>query len=170
MYTYTDWHIIMAQSPWFYFPLLISFLLPSHSLFTYLETLLCVIGSRPPWSQVTRKLTSPFSTPQYSLPIPHSQYPRLIVRLTTTTSWSRLLMVRNTPLMMSSSLAFAVPSLRLSLSWWPSALGFQVAREVRWHHLSLVAWLVLRRPPLILCVGFFLFWPGTVHCSPYPNL
>jgi hypothetical protein len=37
--------------------------------FTYLETLLGVIGSRPPWSQVTRKLTSPFSTP------PHSKFP-----------------------------------------------------------------------------------------------
>jgi hypothetical protein len=37
--------------------------------FTYLETLLGVIGSQPPWSQVTRKLTSPFSTP------PHSKFP-----------------------------------------------------------------------------------------------
>jgi hypothetical protein len=30
--------------------------------FTYLETLLGVIGSRPPWPQVTRKLTTPSST------------------------------------------------------------------------------------------------------------
>jgi hypothetical protein len=41
--------------------------------FTYLETLLDVIGSHPPWSQVTCKLTSPFSTPPHSLPIPNSQ-------------------------------------------------------------------------------------------------
>jgi hypothetical protein len=34
-----------------------------------LETLLGVIRYRPPWSQVTRKLTSPFSTP------PHSKFP-----------------------------------------------------------------------------------------------
>ncbi len=59
----------MAQSPCFYFPLLIPFLLPPHYPFTYLETLLGVIGSCPPWSQVTRKLTSPFSTP------PHSKFP-----------------------------------------------------------------------------------------------
>jgi hypothetical protein len=59
----------MAQSPYFYFPLLIPFLLPFHSLFTYLETLFGVIGSRPPWSQVTCKLTSPFSAP------PHSKFP-----------------------------------------------------------------------------------------------
>ncbi len=53
----------------FLLPLADSLLFP----FTYLETLLAVIGSRPPWSQVTRKLTSPFSTPPYSLPIPNSQ-------------------------------------------------------------------------------------------------
>jgi hypothetical protein len=56
----------MAQSPCFLLPLVDSFLLPLHSLYTYLETLLGVIGSRPPWSQVTRKLTSPFSTPPHS--------------------------------------------------------------------------------------------------------
>ncbi len=72
----------------FYFPLPI----PLASLFyfplTYLETLLAVIGSRPPWSRVTRKLAPPFSTP------PHSKFPvpRLIVRLTTATSRSRLLL------------------------------------------------------------------------------
>jgi hypothetical protein len=37
--------------------------------FTYLETLLGVIGSRPPWSQVTRELTSPFSTPPHPSPL-----------------------------------------------------------------------------------------------------
>jgi hypothetical protein len=82
----------MAQSPCSFtsscrFPLL-PFLFP----FTYLETLLAVIGSRPPWSQVTRKLTSPFLNPS-TFP-PHSKFPvpRLIVSLTTTTSWSRLLL------------------------------------------------------------------------------
>ncbi len=85
----------MAQTPCFsispcWFPFA-----PFPFPFTYLETLLGVIGSRLPWSQVTRKLTSPSSTPPHSLPIPNSQYPRLIVRLTTTTSWPRLLMVQN---------------------------------------------------------------------------
>jgi hypothetical protein len=60
---------IMAQSPCFLLPLPIPsprpFLLP----FTYLETLLDVIGSRPPWSQVTRELTSPFSTPPHPSPL-----------------------------------------------------------------------------------------------------
>ncbi len=65
----------MAQSPYFLLPLADSPLLPFLFPFTYLETLLAAIGSRPPWSQVTRKLTSPFSTPPHSLPIPNSQYP-----------------------------------------------------------------------------------------------
>jgi hypothetical protein len=43
------------------FPLLLSS--------TYLETLLAVIGSRPPWSQVTRELSSPFSTPPHPSPL-----------------------------------------------------------------------------------------------------
>ncbi len=88
----------MAQFPCLFTPLANSLLLQSRSYFTYLETLLGVIQSRPPWPQVTRKLTSPFPSPPYSLPIPNSQHPRLIVRLTKTTSWSRLLMVRNSPL------------------------------------------------------------------------
>ncbi len=33
------------------------------SPFTYLETLLAVIGSRPPWSQVACKLISPILIP-----------------------------------------------------------------------------------------------------------
>jgi hypothetical protein len=61
----------MAQSPCFLLPMLIPFLLP----FIYLETLLGVIGSRPPWSQVTFELTSPFSTPPHPLPIPNSWHP-----------------------------------------------------------------------------------------------
>jgi hypothetical protein len=85
----------MAQSPLSFTPLANSLLLQSHFSFTYLETLLGVIGSRPPWPQVTCKLTSPFPSPPHSLPIPNSQHPRLIVRLTKMTSWSRLLTVRN---------------------------------------------------------------------------
>jgi hypothetical protein len=81
---YTSRHNIIAHStiPLLFLPLPIPSLHPSLLSFTYLETLLAVIGSRPPWSQVTRELTSPFSTP------PHSKFPvpRLIVRLTTTTS------------------------------------------------------------------------------------
>ncbi len=73
MYMYTGWHTVMAQSPCFLFPPcwfpFASLLLP----FTYLETLLGVIGSRPPRSQATRKLTSPFLTPS-PFP-PHSKFP-----------------------------------------------------------------------------------------------
>jgi hypothetical protein len=92
MYMYTGWHItwrnplaFLLPHRWFPFA---SLLFP----FTYLETLLGVIGSRPPRSQVTRKQTSPL------LPPPHSNFPvpRLIAPLTTTTSWSQLLVVRNT--------------------------------------------------------------------------
>jgi hypothetical protein len=68
--------IIMAQSPLSFTPLANSLLLQSHFSLTYLETLLVVIGSPPPWSQVACKLTSPFPSPPHSLPIPNSQHPR----------------------------------------------------------------------------------------------
>jgi hypothetical protein len=55
----------MAQSPLSFTPLANSLLLQSHFSFTYLETLLVVIGSRPPWSQVACKLTF------HPLPIPY---------------------------------------------------------------------------------------------------
>ncbi len=58
----------------FCFPLLIPFAPLSIPLYL-LGTLLAVIGSHPPWSQVTRKLTSPFPTPSHSLPTPNSQHP-----------------------------------------------------------------------------------------------
>jgi hypothetical protein len=93
MYMYTGWHILW-RNPLAFFPLLIPFCSPSIPI-TYLETLLGVIGSRPPWSQITRKLTSPFLTPSPSLPIPNSQYPRSIVRLPKMTSWSLLLLIQN---------------------------------------------------------------------------
>ncbi len=82
----------MAQSPCFLLPLADSPLLPFLFPSTYLETLLAVIGCHPPWPQVTRKLTSPFSTPS-PFP-PHFKFPvtRLIARPTTTTSRSRLLL------------------------------------------------------------------------------
>jgi hypothetical protein len=58
----------MAQSPYFLLPLPIPSLHPFLLPFTYLETLLDVIGSRPPWSQVTHELTSLFSTPPHPSP------------------------------------------------------------------------------------------------------
>jgi hypothetical protein len=68
----------------------------------FLESLLltwnpssCVARSRPPWSQVACKLTSPSLT----LPIPNSHppqgFPKLIVRPTKTPSRSRLHIFRN---------------------------------------------------------------------------
>ncbi len=66
----------MAQSSCF-FPLADSLLSPFFVPFTYLETLLAVTGSVHLWSQVTRKLTSPFST----LPTPSPlQIPRTQVK------------------------------------------------------------------------------------------
>jgi hypothetical protein len=56
------------------FPLSHSFL-PLSFPFYLLGTLLAVIGSRPPWSQVARKLISPFPSPPHSLPIPKSRPP-----------------------------------------------------------------------------------------------
>ncbi len=61
---------IMAQTPCFYFPLPF----PFASLYL-LGTLLAVIGSRPPWSQVAHKLISPFPSPPHSLPNPKSRPP-----------------------------------------------------------------------------------------------
>ncbi len=63
---------IMAQSPCFYFPLPF----PLASLYL-LGTLLAVIGSHPPWSQVARKLISPFPSPPHSLPNPKSRPPEV---------------------------------------------------------------------------------------------
>jgi hypothetical protein len=68
----------MAQSPCFLLPLPVPSLHPSLLLSTYLETLLAVIGSHTPWSQVTHELTSPFLNPSPFLPIPNSQYPSQI--------------------------------------------------------------------------------------------
>jgi hypothetical protein len=66
----------MAQSPCFLLPLPIPSLHPFLLPFTYLEILLGVIGSRPPWSQVTRELTSTFFlNPSPSPPIPNSRHP-----------------------------------------------------------------------------------------------
>jgi hypothetical protein len=49
--------------------------LPPFVSFYLLGTLLAVIGSRPPWSQVAHKLISPFPSPPHSLPILKSQPP-----------------------------------------------------------------------------------------------
>ncbi len=59
----------MWRNPLVLLPLADSFFTSLPFPFTYLETLLGVIGSRPPRSQVTRKLTTPFLTP------PHSKFP-----------------------------------------------------------------------------------------------
>jgi hypothetical protein len=66
MYTHMIEQHIVAQSPCFYFPFASLYLL---------GTLLAVIGSRPPWSQVARKLISPFPSPPHSLPNPKSRPP-----------------------------------------------------------------------------------------------
>ncbi len=85
--------MIIAQSPCFCSPCqfpFASFPFP----FTYLETLLGMIGSRPPWPRVTRKLTSPFLNP-FPFP-PHSKFPASLLRfpqhstLIRTTTRSRL--------------------------------------------------------------------------------
>ncbi len=86
----------MAQS------LVIPLAIPLCQFPLFLESLLltwdpssCVVRSRPPWSQVARKLTSPSTFP------PHSNFPtpqgfrKSIVRPTKMTSRSRLHIVRN---------------------------------------------------------------------------
>ncbi len=78
--------MIMAQSPClfaspFWFPFT-----PFPFPFTHLETLLVVIGSCPPWSQVARKLISPSPSPPLSkIPAPWG-FPEPNVRLTKTTT------------------------------------------------------------------------------------
>jgi hypothetical protein len=76
----------MAQFPCFLLSLFqFLFCLPSVSLYL-LGTLLAVIGSRPPWSQVARKLISPFPYPPHSkIPTPWG-FHELNVCLTKTTS------------------------------------------------------------------------------------
>ncbi len=75
IYMYTDWQHNYGAIPLSFTPLANPLLLQSCFSFTYLETLLGVIGSRPPWPQVTRKLTSPFPSLPHRLPIPNSQHP-----------------------------------------------------------------------------------------------
>ncbi len=79
----------MAQSPCFT-PLANSLLLAIPFPFTYLETLLGVMRSRPPWPQVTCKLTSPFLSPPHSEFLTPWGFPELNMRLTKTTSRIRL--------------------------------------------------------------------------------
>ncbi len=95
LYTYTQVdNIVMAQSS-LLLPLLVFVTPPSISLLLIWKPSFGVMRSRPPWPQVALKLTSPSPSPPHSLPIPNSQHPRSIVRLTKATSRSRLLMVRN---------------------------------------------------------------------------
>jgi hypothetical protein len=81
---------------WFSFVIFLCQFLP------FLESLLltwnpsfCVVRSRPPWSQVAHKLTSPLPIPSpFQFPDPQG-FPKSVVRLTKTTSRSRLYIVRN---------------------------------------------------------------------------
>ncbi len=77
-----------ATSPCQFLPFLKSLLLTWNSSY-------CMVRSRPPWSQVARKLTSPSPFPPPSkVPSPQG-IPNLIVRSSKTTSRSRLHIVRN---------------------------------------------------------------------------
>jgi hypothetical protein len=84
----------MAQNPCFLLPLLIPLLSFRFLLLTWKPSF-GVMRSRPPWSQVTRKLTSPFSSPPHPLPIQNSQHFRSIVRLTKTTSGNPAYKIQN---------------------------------------------------------------------------
>jgi hypothetical protein len=77
-----------AISPCQFLPFLKSLLLTWNPSF-------CVVRSRPPWSQVARKLTSPSPFPPHSKFASPQGIPKLIVRPTKTTSRSRLRIVRN---------------------------------------------------------------------------
>jgi hypothetical protein len=85
VHVYSD-DTIMARPPCFLLPRSDSLFASLPFLFTYLETLLDVIGSCPPWSQVARKLISPFPSPPHSkIPTPWG-FPELSMHLTKTTS------------------------------------------------------------------------------------
>ncbi len=75
--------LLFASPLWFPFA---SLIFP----FTYLEILLGVIGSCPPWSQVARKLIFPFPSPPHSKVLTPWGFPELNMRLTKTTSRIRL--------------------------------------------------------------------------------
>jgi hypothetical protein len=78
---------------------LCQFLLSLESLLLTWNPSSCVVRSRPPWSQVACKLTSPSPFPPHFLPILISQpprgFPKSIVRPSKTTSRSRLHIVWN---------------------------------------------------------------------------
>jgi hypothetical protein len=123
----------MAQSPCFLLPLLIPFCpLSLFPLLTWNPPSCDRI--RPPRSQVTRKLTSPFSTVSHSLPTPNSQYP-VNKRLTMKTSRIRLLLsgtvysvlrliaVQNILCWLACSVHNGPPSLKYQYSLSISSLG-----------------------------------------------
>ncbi len=91
LYTYTQVdNIFMAQYPFFCSPC--QFLVNPlfHSPLLTWKPSFGVMRSCPPWPQVARKLTSPSSFPPHSkFPTPQG-FPEPIVRLTKTTSQSRL--------------------------------------------------------------------------------
>jgi hypothetical protein len=89
VHEYRTSNTICEQSPCFLFPLSSSLLLPFVP-FYLLGTLLAVIGSCPPRSQVARKLTFPFPcstpyTPHSEIPTPWGS-PKLNIHFTKTTS------------------------------------------------------------------------------------
>jgi hypothetical protein len=102
----------MVQSLCFLlFPLLISFA-PFRFPFYLLGTLLAVIGSCPPWSQVAHKLISPFPSPPHSLPIPSPiqnpdplGFPELNMHPNTPLAMSPLLIAHNLVLLTTRRVA-----------------------------------------------------------------
>ncbi len=92
---------------------------------------------------VSLPLSSPSPSPPHSLPIPNSQHPRSIVRLTKMTSRSRLLMVRNigintklsalTPVFRSRFQQAAQPS---SIREEPRSIGREPLASNRRHNLA----------------------------------
>jgi hypothetical protein len=86
MYIIIEWTTQLWRIPLAFCFSLFSFLLPPFVSLYLLETLLAVIGSRPPWSQVARKLISPFPSPPHSKIQTPWGFPELNMRLTKTTS------------------------------------------------------------------------------------
>ncbi len=95
--TMLSYGTISCYSPcWFPFSIFPCQFLPFlKSLLLTWNPSFCVVRSCPPWSQVARKLTSLSPFPPHSdFPTPWG-FPKSIVRLTKTTSRSRLCIVRN---------------------------------------------------------------------------
>jgi hypothetical protein len=88
-----------AISPCQFLPFLKSLLLTWNPSF-------CVVRSRPPWSQVARKLTFPSPFPPHSNFSTPWGFPKSIVHPTKTTSRSRLYIVRNSNTMANNYVTY----------------------------------------------------------------